>query len=147
MDHLLHKQYRDVQLTNQQVAMFADLVMADEPIFKTFLKIGEQTQDASKAEEDNIGITISEITKLVKINRRVQRRDGSFEEKYTNIDYKHAERVVAHLLMMSLCYYRAAGKTKLINYTYRGKQVAAEVIKRLRKKEAEGMMENVVHEQ
>lgn len=150
MDNVLHKKHKDVALTPEQVAMFADIVMADEAIQKAFLKIGEITQQAGRDEGDGVaGVMISDIAKVVKINRKVQNRSGSFDLKYTNIDQKHAERIVANLLVMSLCFYRPVAKTKLINYTYRGKQVAAEIIKRLRnqKKEIEGEMENVVHEQ
>lgn len=148
MDNVLHKQYKDVAFTPEQVSMFADLVMSDDAIQKTFLKIGEVSQQAAKEEDEAVvGVTIPDIVRTVKINRKVQtKRGGSFEEKYTFMNYKHAERVVANLLMMTLCYARPFANTKLINYTHRGKQVAAELIKRLRKKEKEGMIQNGVHE-
>lgn len=142
MDNVLHKEYKDVHLTPQQVNMFADLIMTDEAIQKIFLVIGQETIDASKNDTEGFGITITDIKKLVKINRKVKKRRG-FEDTYTEIDQKHAERVVANLLLMSLCYFRPVGKAKLINYTYRGRQVAAEVLKRIKLKSKEGLSENV----
>lgn len=148
MDNVLHKKYKEVSLTTEQISMFADIIMADEAIQKVFLKIGELTLQAGRDEDEAMaGVTISEITKVVKITRKVQNKAGNYDVKFTNIDQKHAERVVANLLVMSLCYYRPVAKTKLINYTSRGKQVAGEVLKRIRKMKEEGEISNVVHEQ
>lgn len=148
MDNVLHKKYKEVALTSEQVSMFADIIMADEAIRKVFLKIGELTQQVGKEEDDGFtGVTISDVAKVVKINRKVLNRGGTYDMKYAYIDQKHAERVIANLLVMSLCFYRPVAKTKLINYSYRGKQVAAEIISRLRKNnELKGEIESVIHE-
>lgn len=148
MDNILHKKYKEVMLTPEQVSMFADIIMADEAIRKVFLKIGEMTQQAGKEEDEGmIGVTISDVARVVKINRKVQNRRGTYDMKYEYIDQKHAERVIAYLLVMSLCFYRPVAKSKLVNYSFRGKQVAAEIISRLRKNnESKGEIENVIHE-
>lgn len=143
MDNLLHKKYKEVKLSQEQVAMFADIIRADEAIWKMFMRIGEVTQQAGRDEDASLGgVTISDIARSVKINRKVKNKSGSYDMKYTNVDQKHAERVVANLLLMSLCYYRPVAKTKLINYTTRGKQVAAEIIRREKKKQKESEGEN-----
>lgn len=148
MDINLHRQYKDVELSSEQVSMFADIVQDDEAIRKVFLQIGKMTQQIREEDELVAGVTITDVAKVVKINRKVQNTGGSYDTKYTYIDQKHAERVINNLLVMSLCFYQPVAKTKLINYTSRGKQVAAEIIKRIgaKQKEEKGEIENVIHE-
>lgn len=127
MNNQLHNEYKDVMFQVEQVLMFTDVVIADEAMKKVFIKIGQATLN-----KDEIGVTIQQITDLVKINRPVMQSDKTFKDEYTNIDRRHAERVVNNLLFMTLCYYRGVGASKVINYTKRGFQVAAEIKKRIK---------------
>ncbi|MBP1931806.1 hypothetical protein [Ammoniphilus resinae] len=141
MDYDLHKKYEEVSLPVDLRILFADLIMADEATRKTFLTIGKNTLNT-----DSFGITIKQIADTVKINRKVQNRDGTFNTVHTNIDRKHVERIVDKLLAMSICYYRSIPPSKVINLTTRGKEVTAEIKKRIEETKNKGDEQNVVHE-
>ncbi|GIM48516.1 hypothetical protein DNHGIG_40650 [Collibacillus ludicampi] len=126
MEFELAKKYEDVRLTPELRSMFTDIVMGDEATLKTFLAIAKHTTNES------IGITIKQIIELVKIDRR-GKRGHTFETIHSNIDRKHAERVVDKLLSMGLCYYHAIPPSKLLKLTIRGLEVAGEIKVRLEK--------------
>jgi len=131
VEYQLHLNHLDVDFTKEQVAMFADIVDADLPMKRILLTIGQHA-DLHKEDELNTGISIKQLSEKVIINRKVQdRRKGKkYGLQETNIDRKHAERIVDSLLKMSLCYYKSFHPTKLIFMTSRGRLVAMEIVRR-----------------
>lgn len=125
MNKTLYEKYKDIQLTKELIQMFADIIFNDEAARKILIHIGKHTTD-----EEVLGITIGQLVEQVKLKRKVQ-KGKSFVNQIANIDRKHVERVVTSLQMMGLCYYRSIPPSKVINFTIRGKQVAAEIKKRL----------------
>jgi hypothetical protein len=129
----LHQQYINVEFTKEQVSMFTDIVELDLPMKRILLAIGQHA-DVHKDDELNAGISIKQLAEKVIINRKVQdrRRGKKFGIQETNIDRKHAERIVDSLLKMSLCYYKSFHPTKLIFLTPRGRMIATEIVRRHR---------------
>lgn len=127
LDESLYKKYKHVKLPNELVQMYTDIISSDEATRKVFLHIGQQTTS-----EEDFGITISQLVERVKLTRRV-RKGKSFVIENTNIERKHVERILNSLFMMGLCYYRFIAPTKVINLTFRGKQVTAEFLNRIEK--------------
>ncbi|MEW9672973.1 hypothetical protein [Ammoniphilus sp. 3BR4] len=141
MDYELYKKYEEVSLSTEMRSLFADIITSDEATRKTFLTIGKQTLNT-----DSFGITIKQIADLIKIDRKVQNKDGTFKLVHTNIDRKHVERIVDKLLGMSVCYFRSIPPSKVINLTIRGKEVTAEIKKRIEQNKNKGEEPKHVHE-
>lgn len=136
MEMQLHLKYINIEFSTDQISMFADIVEEDLAMKRTLLTIAQHA-DAHKNESDlNSGISIKQISEKVIINRRVQKEGKS--KKYitsdTNIDRKHAERIVDSLLNMTLCYYKSFHPTKVLYLTARGRSIATELIRRQRNK-------------
>lgn len=128
MDKDLYEKYKEVQLPIEVVQMFSDIIVKDEATRKVLIHIAKHTTD-----EEEMGITIGQLVDRVKLKRKVQ-KGKTFVVENTNINRKHAERIVNSLSMMGLCYFRTLPPTRVINFTIRGKQVAAEIRKRLKEK-------------
>jgi len=127
----MHKKYKDVEFTPREVNMFADLIFADEAVKRLFVHIAKATLNQNK-DDEFLGVTVRELVDMVSLNRKVQTKKGKFEYQETNINRKHVERILDSLLMASLVYYRLVPPTKIYAFTHRGKQVAAEIKRRLK---------------
>lgn len=127
LDYDLNKRYENVHLSPELREMYADLIQADEATLKTFLVI------AKYSSQESIGITISQITDLVSINRK-EKHGHTFETTHKNITRKYAERVVDKLLLTGLCYYYSIPPSKVIRLTTRGSEVLKVITKRMEEK-------------
>lgn len=120
MDSDLYNRFKGVKLPPELLDMFVEIIKSDDPSRKVLLSIAKYTSNNYHP----IGLTIKQISELVFIHRKVlNTKKASFNTEFTNIDRKHAERIVDKLLGMSLCYYHHVKPSKLIRLTERGRQV------------------------
>lgn len=136
MDSNLNQKYINVDFPNEVIEMFIDIINSDKNMRKIFLFIGSTIQKRSKdINSIHHGVTISDITSNVKVNRREKVEKGrsiKFEKVLKEIDRKAAEKYIDKLLSMSLLYYSHIPPYKIFYLTNRGKKVLLKLI------EAEG---------
>jgi len=130
----LHQKYKDVTLPQELVSLFSDIVSSDETARKVCAYIGKTEQQQRKDEGITRGVTINDIVKNVRVERRTRvnerGRTYSYDQTKTNIHRKTAERQVDKLLDMSLLYYQSVKPLKFLYLTKRGWQVVEEIVKR-----------------
>ena len=134
MNKELHQKYKDVTLPQELVSLFSDIVSSDETARKVCAYIGKTEQQQRKDEGITRGVTINDIVKNVRVERRTRvnerGRTYSYDQTKTNIHRKTAERQVDKLLDMSLLYYQSVKPLKFLYLTKRGWQVVEEIVKR-----------------
>ncbi|MED0677626.1 hypothetical protein ABEV55_16195 [Aneurinibacillus thermoaerophilus] len=130
MNREQHEMYKDVSLPGILRKMFADLISSDPVVLQVFSFIAERTWN-HEDKETEIGVMFSDLVESVKIKRKVLQKKSRFQEVHTNIERRHAERIVDKFLMMGLCYFRSFGPSKAFYITLRGKEVYV-VIKKLK---------------
>lgn len=125
MNNEMYNKYKDVELTEPLVNMYAELIAKDEITKKVFVYIGKRTELARlNTSNSKIGATISGITTDIQTFRNVKvKNSNKFKKVQAPMERKHVERVVTSLLLTGLCYYEEVGKTKVIYCTKRGIQV------------------------
>ncbi|KIV58935.1 hypothetical protein AM501_23965 [Aneurinibacillus migulanus] len=124
MNQELHEKYKDISLSPQLSQMYAEIILSDPAVLQVFTYIAEATWESRESE---IGVMFNDLVKSVKINRKVMHKKSKFQEVHTNIERRHAERIVDKFLMMGLCYYRTFGQPKAFYITKRGKQVMVSI--------------------
>ncbi|MGF7033445.1 hypothetical protein J2T17_004393 [Paenibacillus mucilaginosus] len=129
MDQELNQKYIEAEFSRELVTMFAEIIDTDTPLKRVLLFIGKH-EDQNRHDEVRAGISIKQLTEQIITERKVRGRKGKYSVQETNIERKHAERLVEILLKMSLCYYVNVPPSKLVYLTKRGRMVALEVLRR-----------------
>lgn len=123
-----YDEYQGILFSDDVAKMFAKIINDDEWTSLVFKYIGRRRQVEG---EQFRGVTINEITKDVKLERKVMRKKGKkvfFEDELTNIHRQAAGNIVDKLYHMSLLSCKPLKPYKYYFITKRGLQVLRELL-------------------
>ncbi|ALL11680.1 MULTISPECIES: hypothetical protein [Bacillus cereus group] len=128
MDEALHREFEDLTFPNDITDLYAKIIVADPWLGNVLFFIARRLELNKQAGIEMYGVTVTDIVDNLSVTRPVQHKGENNQLEYkkekTNIDRKHAERIITNLRNMSLCFYsRPAGRTNFYFVTVRGLQV------------------------
>lgn len=129
MDSNAQARFKNVAFTEEQCALFTEIVEQDDLNIKVLFFIAQCEQNKKK-------VHAKEISENIKIPRPVGSKNHQGDVKSFNItedyiDRKRAEKIVDRLAYASLIYFEVQKPYKYIRLTERGVQVAINIQKRM----------------